>query len=61
MALANQQRHGIGETLSVTAEGSAADCQVTRNVSDLATKVQRPGVACSGALALHGVDTAARL
>jgi len=61
VALANQQRHGIGDTFSVTAEGSTADCQVTRNFADLAKKVQRLGVACSGAPGLQGVDTAFRL
>ena len=61
VALANQQRHGIGDTFSVTAEGSTADCQVTRNVTDLAKKVQRLGIACSGAPGLQGVDTAFRL
>ncbi len=61
VALANQQKHGIGDTFSVTAEGSTADCQVTRNVTDVAKQVQRLGIACSGAPALQGVDTAFRL
>jgi hypothetical protein len=46
------------ETYAVTAQGTTADCQVTRSFQDVALGAQRLFVSCSSAPALGPIDTA---